>query len=275
MKISAVVGTPELTRPAFAVYQQDLPTAFGRLADLGYDGVELLTKDPCRLDGSSIRQLLIDHKLELTGICTSQVFGEDGLGLVGNDPTVERAAVARLQSIVDWAQQFGPGTRVNIGRSRGMGRPDDPAGTLSQMQAVFETLADYAAPKGVEFLLEPINSLQANFILTTRDGLAMVKRVNRPNFGLMLDVYHMNLEDEDMYDSLREAAKLLKLVHFTDSNRHWPGSAHLDFPRLVDVLNKIGYAGFVSLEILPWPDSDTAARSSISYLRRYIPKCQN
>lgn len=49
------------------------------------------------------------------------------------------------------------------------------------------------------------------------------------------------------------------------------GSAHLDFRRIVEVLREIHHGGYVSMEILPWPDPDTAARCSIESLRRYIP----
>jgi len=86
----------------------------------------------------------------------------------------------------------------------------------------------------------------------------------------MLDSYHMNIEDIDIYESIRQAKPYLWFVHFTDNNRLWPGSAHLDFERMVAVLEEIHYEGFVSLEILPWPDPDTAAKSSINSLRRYI-----
>jgi sugar phosphate isomerase/epimerase len=87
----------------------------------------------------------------------------------------------------------------------------------------------------------------------------------------MLDVYHMNIEDVDIYDSIREAEASCWFVHFADNNRRWPGSAHLNFEKIVNTLNEIGYDGFVSLEILPWPDPDAAARSSIKSLRQFIP----
>ena len=138
------------------------------------------------------------------------------------------------------------------------------------MAIAFRELAEYAAAKGVRIVLEPINVLQAGYIHTAQDGIAMVQRVGSPNFGLMLDTYHMNIEEVDVFDSLRQAKPYLWFVHFTDNNRHWPGSAHLDFKKIVDVLEEIQYAGFVSLEILPWPDPDTAAKSSIDSLRRYI-----
>ena len=272
IKIAAMIGTPDLEQETLAVYSGDLATAFRKVAELGYDGVELMTKNPNQLDGAKIRRWLDEHHLALAGLCTGHVYGEDGLGLVGPDPEICQQGMARLKSFVDFAAaHFGEGTLVNIGRSRGPGFPGDAARTLEQMAAAFGELADYALPRGVRLILEPINMHQANYVHTSQDGIAMVNRVNRPNFGLMLDVYHMNIEDVDIYDSIREAGEQCWFAHFTDNNRKWPGSAHLDFEQIIKALNEIGYDGYVSLEILPWPDSDTAARSSIEFLRRYIP----
>lgn len=272
IKIAAMIGAPDLEQETLAVYSGDLATAFNKVARLGYDGVELMTKDPTRLDGVQILRWLETNQLELAGLCTGHVYGEDGLGLVGPDADICRQAMARLKSFVDFAAaHFGSDTLINIGRSRGTGFPGDPARTLDRMAEAFGELADYALPHDIRLVLEPINTHQAAYIHTSQDGLDMVKRVNRPNFGLMLDVYHMNIEDVDIYDSFREASTHCWFVHFADNNRKWPGSAHLDFERIVQVLAEIGYEGYVSMEILPRPDPDTAARSSIEFLRRLIP----
>lgn len=272
IRIAAMIGAPDLEQDTLAVYSGDLATAFEKVAALGYNGVELMTKDPTQLDGAKIRRWLDENHLELAGLCTGHVYGEDGLGLVDPDPEICRQAMARLKSFVDFAAaHFGMGTLVNIGRSRGPGYPGDALRTLGQMAESFGELADYASPHGVRLVLEPINVHQAPYIHTSQDGIAMVNRVNRPNFGLMLDVYHMNIEDVDIYDSFREAGEFCWLVHFADNNRKWPGSAHLDFERIIKVLNEICYDGYVSMELLPWPDPDTAARSSIEFLRQYIP----
>ncbi len=273
IKIAAMVGTSDLTQDTLAIYRGDLDSALGKLAELGYDGVEFMTKDPSALDGDQINALLARHKLEFVGFCTGHVFGEDGLGLVGPDPAVEAQAMARLKAFVDFtARHFKRGTLINIGRSRGPGLPQDATTTLARMESKFRELADYAAPHGIEWVLEPINVHQAPYIHTTQEGITMVRRVNRPNFGLMLDVYHINIEDKDLYDSFRDAKDVCKFVHFADNNRRSPGSAHLDFGKFVDVLNEIGYDGFVSLEILPLPDGDAAAKNSIEHLRKFIPR---
>ena len=272
IKIAATIGTPDLRTQALALYCGDVATAVHKVAALGYDGVEFMMRDPAQLDGMQLRRWLDKYNLQLAAICTGHVYGEDGLGLVGPEVQVCRQAMQRMKSIVDFAATyFEPGAIVTIGRSRGPGYADDPDRSLAEMEATFGELADYAAPRGVRLVLEPINVHQARYIHTTQEGIAMVKRVNRPNFGLMLDVYHMNIEDVNIYDSFREADGLCWFVHFADNNRHWPGSAHLDFGQIVHVLNEIGYSGYVSTEILPWPDPDTAARATIESLRRYIP----
>jgi len=272
IKIAATIGTPDLRTETLALYSGDVATALRKVAALGYDGVEFMMRDPTQLDGARLRRWLDEQNLQLAAICTGHVYGEDGLGLVGPDVEACRQAMERMKAIVDFAATyFEKGTIVTIGRSRGPGYVDDPDRSLADMEAAFGELADYAAPRGIRLVLEPINVHQARYIHTTQEGIVMVKRVNRPNFGLMLDVYHMNIEDVNIYDSFREADGLCWFVHFADNNRHWPGSAHLDFEQIVRVLNEIGYSGYVSTEILPWPDPDTAARATIESLRRYIP----
>ncbi len=273
IKIAAVVGTPDLETKALGPYTGDLPAAFSKLAGFGYEGVELMTKKPSQVDGAAIRRLLEENHLKLAQICTGHVWGEDKLGLVNSDATLNREAMARLKEFVDFASaDFGPGIPVNIGRSRGPGDPSRPEKSLNAYERAFRELSDYALPKGIHLTLEPITATLMKFILTTQDGIAMCRRVDRPNFGLMLDVYHMNIEDVDIYASIREAKEWCRLVHVCDNNRRWPGSAHLDFGRIVSALNEIRYNGFVSTEMLPWPDPDESARAAIQSLRRYIPK---
>ena len=269
--IAAMIGAPDLETGTLAVYSGNLEESFRKVADLGYEGVELMTKDPKRLNGSEIRRLLDSCNLKLTGLCTGHVYGEDKLGLVGPDDGACKKAMERLKEFADFAGEYGgPGTCVNIGRARGQGFPEDSNRSLEAMAKAFGELADYALPQNVRIVLEPITVNQTNYLNTTQDGIRMAERVDRTNFGLMLDVYHMNIEDDDIYDSFRQAKDRCWFVHFTDNNRKYPGGGHLDFKKIVHTLEEIGFDGFVSMEILPWPDADTAARSAITHLRQFI-----
>jgi sugar phosphate isomerase/epimerase len=273
IRIASMVGTPDLEAPTLAPYSGNLPISFAKIAKLGYDGVEFMTKNPRKLDGGTIRRLLDQFNLTLSQVCTGHVWGEDKLGLVDQKAELSPAGMARMKEIVDFtAACFEPGIPVNIGRSRGPGDPAQSEKSLAAYEAAFRELADYALPKKVRLTLEPITATVAPFIITTQDGIEMCRRVNRPNFGLMLDVYHMNIEDVDIYQSFREAKDYCWHIHVCDNNRKWPGSAHLDFEKIISTLNEIGYDAFVGTEMLPWPDPDTSARSAIEFLRRFIPK---
>ena len=268
-KIASMVGAPDLETPTLAPYQGDLGQAFAKLSALGYDGIELMTKQPAALDIPALRLLLAENRLVLTGLCTGHVFGEDHLGLVTPAVQIDPLAVARLKEFIDLAAMFGEGTLVNIGRSRGLGDPQRVKATLHAAAEALQDLSDYARPRQVSVILEPINRKEARYIHSTQDGLELVRRVNRSNFGLMLDTYHMYLEDKDMIASLYEAAPYCWHMHISDSNRCYPGSGKIRFDRVMAALNDLGYKGFVGTEIQPWPDPDSAARLSIEYLRNF------
>jgi sugar phosphate isomerase/epimerase len=90
----------------------------------------------------------------------------------------------------------------------------------------------------------------------------------------MPDVFHMNIEDVSITGSLEKAGALVGYMHFADSNRWAPGQGHLDFPAILASLKRIGYEGYVTVEILPYPDPDTAAEQAITYLRTLIPRSE-
>ncbi len=91
------------------------------------------------------------------------------------------------------------------------------------------------------------------------------------NFGLLPDTFHMNIEEPDIYASIRQAGDRIFHFHVADSNRWYPGAGHLDFPKILDTLFETGYTGFVSGEFLPKPDAETAAQRAIANLRQWAP----
>jgi sugar phosphate isomerase/epimerase len=131
-------------------------------------------------------------------------------------------------------------------------------------------LTDYAAPYGVRITLEPANRYEVDFVRSTQEALEVVAEVARPGFGLMLDVFHMNIEDASIEDSLRQARPVLWHIHIADSNRLPPGQGHLDFASIIATLREIGYEGYLSGEMSPRPDPDTAARVTIEYMRQWL-----
>jgi sugar phosphate isomerase/epimerase len=213
------------------------------------------------------------YGLEVPQLVTGEVFGTDGLALVHPDPTICEEAAQRARGIVEFAGALGSGTIVNIGRLRGRGdwlpAEERPKARDRFLQA-FRALADYARDYSVRITLEPCNRYEVDFVRSTSEAIDFAEEVNRPNFGLMLDVFHMNIEDPSIEDSLSEAGSLLWHVHIADSNRLPPGQGHLDFSSIVSTLTKMAYSGYLSAELRPLPDPDTAAALTIAHMRQWV-----
>jgi 5-keto-L-gluconate epimerase len=121
--------------------------------------------------------------------------------------------------------------------------------------------------RGVRLALEPINRYETTLINTTEQGLELVEKVGEENFGLLLDTFHMNIEETVIEAAIRSGGDRIFHFHVADSNRWHPGAGHLDFKQLLNTLTSIGYAGWVSGEFLPLPDVDTAAQKGLANLK--------
>lgn len=265
MKLALMIGTPDLRKPWCTVLDgSDLRSNIFQAREWGYDGIELALRDPHTLEPLLIKQWCREAGLEMIGLCTGEIFGSDGLGLIDPDPVIMQAAFEQMKLVIDLAGEFGAGTMVNVGRVRGKLTNESD---YSIAVDVFKKLSAQAQKVSVRLVLEPINRYEVNYIHSTQDGIQFAQAVNHPNFGLMLDTYHMNIEDQSIEDSLEQAKKYCWHIHISDNNRKWPGNAHIDFFSVFSTLRKIGYSDYLSAEVLPWPDRETAGLATCRYVR--------
>ncbi len=264
MKLSIVLSTQPASFSALA-YKGELETNVAKIAALGYDGVELAVRDPKLLDVVHVEKVLARNSLEVPAIGTGQAYGEEGLSFASPDSKIRRKAVARIKSQIDFARHFD--AVVILGLIRG--RTED---NISEEQAydwVIEALKEcsgYAAQRNVKLAMEPINRYETNLIVTVKEGLELIKKIGSDNFGLLLDTFHMNIEEPSIEESIRAAGDRIFHFHVADSNRWHPGAGHLDFRRIIQVLHDIGYNNYLSAEILPFPDADSCAKETIEFL---------
>lgn len=269
MKIGLAVAPENALPSAFVVFRDKLEISLAKAARLGYDGVELALLDPQQVDRRRIRAALAEHGLGLPVISTGQVFSEGKVWFTHPEERIRRAAVERIKGLIDLAAEFG--AMVNIGRVRGYiheGETHEVA--EGRFLAGLAECADHAAGAGVTMILEPVNRYEINYINSVPQAVAALGKLGRPNVKVMPDTFHMNIEDVSITGSLAAASALVGYVHLADSNRWAPGQGHLDFPAIIAALRSIGYDGYVTAEILPYPDPDTAAQQAIAYLRQVI-----
>jgi sugar phosphate isomerase/epimerase len=268
MKAGVVICGPDVSHGPLALLSGTFEQRAAKASDLGYAGVEIMVRDPEELDWQEIEATLERFSLDVPQIVTGELFGQDGLCLATSDEEVYRRAEQRTRSVIDLAARLG--TMVNIGRLRGqlsfLNSPDARTVACDRLRRVIS----YAADRGVRVTIEPLNRYETDFIFNARDGMEFLKDIGCENAGLMLDLFHMNIEEASIEGGLRLASERLWHVHVADSNRRYPGCGHLDFDTIFDTLSDIGYAGFISAEMLPWPDPDTAAKRALSFMQRYF-----
>ena len=264
IRIAVAVATARACPDAFVVWR-GIEESIEKAARFGYDGIELALKTPDQVDAGRTKELLSERGLECPCVSTGQVFAGLGLCFTAKDPEKRAEVVRVFKGMIDLASQLG--AMVNVGRARGFVEEGE---TREEAEARFiETareLAFYAEPRGVRLCLEPVNRYEINFVNSVAEGADLLKKVGAPNFALMPDLFHMNIEDPSLGGELEKHAEHVAYIHFADSNRLAPGRGHTDFRAVFKSLRRMNYDGWISVEILPQPDPDAAARQAIEYL---------
>lgn len=264
MKLSIVLSTQPSTFSALA-YRGNLAEHVAKIKHLGFDGIELAVRDPNQLDLDLLASALKENNLPVSAIGTGQAYVEELLSFTDPKEEIRKRAIERIKSHVGLAGKYD--AIVIIGLVRGKAVPE--VGTEKAEAWLIEALRECASvDTHVKLALEPINRYETNLVNNVRSGLELLERIGKKNIGLLLDTFHMNIEEPSMTESMKMARGSLFHFHVADSNRWYPGAGHIDFRTIIATLAEIGYHGFVSAEILPLPDPDSAARHTIEYLRK-------
>ena len=95
----------------------------------------------------------------------------------------------------------------------------------------------------------------------------MIKEVDRPNFGMMMDIFHMYVEEPDLLASIARYARYNLHVHLADNNRMYPGACGMDFEQILRAFHAVGYDGAFTVEVRQLPSPQEAATRAIRHLK--------
>lgn len=242
---------------------------FKLIKSYGYDGVELLIKNPFSTNFKEIDRCLKKYNLELPVICTGEMYGEDNLSFADVDSNVRKEAIRRTKETMKIAGEFN--AHVNVGRLRG--RFVDGVQREDTIKWAKEGFLESAiSNRNINLLLEPINHKVSNFILTTIDGVNFVKDLEQPNIRLMLDYIHMMIENEKLEDSVQASKNYIDHVHVCDSDRKPLGMGNYKVDDFAKYLLDVGYDDYVSIEAFDTEDYVANVNSSILELKRVFNK---
>ena len=249
---------------------------FRSAAELGYDGVEIapftLADSVDDIPDSRCKEIVhaaASNGVEIVGLHWLLVKPE-GLYLNHPDKAVRRRTRDYLDSLIRFCADLG-------GRVLIFGSPKQRSvyEGLTYEQAweyareTFAHCGETAKDSGVYLCIEALSPRETDFINTVTEALRMVRDVDKPHFRTMLDIKAISSDGRALPEIIEEAGEMAMHVHANEADGRGPGTGDTDFREIAAALRKIGYDGYVSVEVFDYkPDPVTIARHSLAHLRK-------
>jgi len=249
------------------VFWDDHAAACREAKRLGFDAVEVFA--PPDMDAAALRRSLDDNGLKLAAMGTGVGWVLHRLTLTSPDAGKREQAIRFIRSVIDVAGSFDAPAIVGSMQGRhgdGVEMPQAITYLVEGLNALGEHARQYAVP----LLFEPLNRYETNLVNTVDDGVRLLRSLTTDNVKLLVDLFHMNIEEADVAAAIRAGAGAVGHVHFVDSNRRPAGCGHTDFAPIAAALRDIGFNGYVSAEALPYPNPAEAAALTIRAYRRFF-----
>ncbi len=226
---------------------------FRRMRDLGYDFVELLVPEPGELDLAETRKALDDAGLAI--VLAARVNLQRNLS--SGEPEAYRAGIDYLKYAADCAAALG--AKIVGGPLTGnplvfAGRPPQPVAEDERVARkercvnALKEVGGHAQRAGIVLAVEPLNRFESDVLCTTQQAIELLDAVDHPAVQLMLDTFHMHMEEASIAEAIRLGGK--RVVHFqaNENHRGFPGTGSTDWVEVFRALHEISYSGPVSLE---------------------------
>ena len=272
MKISMVasssIGYP-LPEGALESHEmREVEGAFSRLARLGYDGVEISIEEPFRTEARRMSGISEQYGVEIPAIGTGLIYVRRRLSLSEPEEFKRIRAVKMLTRTIEIAAYLN--SLVIVGLVRG--KVGSQRKRMAKFRRSMRECDGAAEREGVQLAVEPLNRYEADNINNVEEALRLISDLNLGRTGLLLDTFHMNIEERSVEDAIGRAGGRLVHVHIADSNRLSPGKGHMQFGGVIKAIAEVGYDRYLSAEILASPKPVMAARITIGYLRELLAK---
>ncbi|HHX37502.1 MAG TPA: sugar phosphate isomerase/epimerase [Clostridiaceae bacterium] len=233
---------------------------------LGYNGIEVHMLETEPLDIDQILEVCNEENLKIASLVTGKLYNQLGIGIADPDESKASMVMRRLKRYVDLASLLNTDIVLGWIRGRIEQYPSKELYYLALGNKIKE-LDNYAGKKNVRILIEGINRYETKALNCGHEILEFIEKNTLENSYVHLDTFHMNIEEADMLETIRNCKDKLGYIHFADNTRHYPGAGALDFKLIIKTLHDIRYEGFVSVECLPLPDGITAAQEAIRTIK--------
>jgi len=221
---------------------------FPQFKKWGFQSVEIPIEDPKHIDAKKIKRDLDKAGLVCGSVCACTSAERDLRGT----PKQQKIAMTYFKQLIDQMVDLDCPTLMGPVYSA-TGRADAvPRSEYKKQWKIvanhLKELSAYAHARGKKIALEPLNRFETDFINTCDQALDMVHEVNSPAFKLMLDTFHMNIEEKNQAAAVRKAGKHLVHFHACGCDRGTPGNDHIDWKGIAQAFKAINYQGDIVIE---------------------------
>ena len=267
MKSAVTVSLVTQAKGGPFVYWNGLADACEKAAALGFDAIEIFPPAANALDIAEVQGLLDHHKLKVAAVGTGAGWVVHKWMLTHPDEMIRKQAREFIRAVIDFAGGFAAPAILGSMQGRWENNVTREQ-ALAWLGEALDDLGEHAASHGTVFLYEPLNRYETNLFNRQQEAAEWLRTLKTQNVRLLCDLFHMAIEETDPATTLRACGPLVGHVHFADSNRRAIGMGHTAIAPIIAALRDIDYKGYLSAEVLPLPDSDTAAKQTIESFRK-------
>lgn len=251
------------------IFWYDLEKSMDKAAHLGFDAIELFTADAHAIAQEKLQQLLTQYGLKLAAVGTGAGKVVHGYTLTHPEESIRSKSLHFITEMMEFGAYFGaPAIIGSMQGSHTAGVEEEK--TMQWLIKGMQQLNELAGKLATPLIYEPLNRYETNLMNTLGKAADFLKKNELNHTFLLADLFHMNIEETNLSDSISEHISQIGHVHFADSNRSPAGFGHTDFKSIAAALHSGGYSGYVSAEAFPWPDPDRAAAQTIRAFNQYF-----
>jgi D-psicose/D-tagatose/L-ribulose 3-epimerase len=218
------------------------------IAGLGFDWLEVPIEALDDLDFKQGAEILRENNLSVS-VCAAMGPDRD---LIHPDADIRENGMDYLRQCIEATKTLG-GTNLVGPLYSAVGRtwqstPEERARDLDLLVDNLSALSNYAGDRGVVLCVEPLNRFETSFMNLAEQVIEVVDRVDHPACQIMLDTFHMNIEEKSLGNAIRAVGPRLKHLHSCENDRGAPGSGNVDWEDVKQAIKDIQYDGPVVIE---------------------------
>ena len=229
-----------------ATFSKDRVDLVKKVADMGFDGVEVPFNDLSVLDAKATREAITKAGVGLTSCCVMM----PGTNPCSEKPEERKTGVDRLRQMADLTAEMG-GEVVAGPLYSPVGYLTKKARTADEWKWCADGLraaAEHAEKAKVLLTIEPLNRFETYVFNTVGDATKMIREVNHPNLKVQVDTFHCNIEEKDTAAAIRACGADVGHFHACENDRGTPGTGQVRWKEVFAALRDIDYSRWITIE---------------------------